>query len=239
MKPLLDCIFQPILNRAGNVYAFEALMRFKGYPDRSPFPVIRRWEKSGYIEMVDLMMIDIISEAVKATTWKPRIHINASVRTIEAIGNLYLDRLAVLRPLTRQLVIEITESVAINSPLLFLRFVNACRAQGYHIALDDCVPGHPYAGEKFMQSVRPSIVKIDGKFFQESMRTDDSDELDRVIRIAHQTKASVIIEHVSSVTHQNYAFMHGADMVQGFETSMPRQNTNCTFGEQTVNWGTK
>ena len=221
-------------------------MRFKGYPERSPFPVIRRWEKSGYIEMVDLMMIDIVSEAVKAAAWKPRIHINVSVRTIEAIGNLYLDRLAVLRPLTRQLIIEITESVAINSSLLFLRFVNACRAQGYHIALDDCEPGHPYAGEKFMRSVRPSIVKIDGMFFQESMRTNDSDELDRMIRTAHQSPALVIIEHVSNTEHWNRAFACGADLVQGYVTgvamTLPARDTERRFWgflEQTVFSGTK
>ena len=52
------------------------------------------------------------------------------------------------------------------------------------------------------------------------MLTNDSDELDKMIHTAHQLRALVIIEHVSSITHQNYAFMHGADMVQGFETGV-------------------
>ncbi len=223
MKPLLDCAFQPILNKSGNVYAYEALMRFKGHPERSPFPVIRRWEKSGYIEMVDLMMIDVVREALKVAAWKPRIFINVSVRTIEAIGDLYIARLALLRSLTRQLVIEVTESARISNAASFLQFIKNCRAQGYHIALDDCEPGHPYAAAGFMQSVQPSIVKIDGLFFQDSIRAGVSDKLVKLIHTAHQSRASVIIEHVSSDEHRILAFEYGADLVQGYETGAPER----------------
>ena len=218
MKPLLNCTFQPIVHESGNVYAYEALMRFKGCPDQSPFPMIRRWEKSGYIERVDLMMIDVVCAAVKAAVWKPRIAINVSVRTIEAIGSLYIARLASLRSLTRHLIIEITESVKISDEISFHRFVKDCRAQGYHIALDDCKPGHPYAGAGFMKSVQPSIVKIDGLFFQNSICTGAIDELLRLIHTAHQSQAAVIMEYVHNTRLRKLAFVYGADFVQGYET---------------------
>ena len=229
MKPLLDCAFQPIVHESGKVYAYEALMRFR-YSDQNPLPLIRYWEKSGYIATVDLMMIDIVSEAVKAAAWKPRIAINVSVRTIEAVGSLYVARLVSLGSLTRHLIIEITESVKISDVVSFLQFVMDCRAQGYHIALDDCEPGHPFASAGFMKSVQPSIVKIDGLFFQSSIRIGAIDGLVGLIGTAHQSQASVIIEHVSNTKYRNQAFACGADLVQGYETGLPGQLPSVPYG---------
>ncbi|HQT82030.1 MAG: hypothetical protein B7Z60_07195 [Ferrovum sp. 37-45-19] len=231
MKPLLDCAFQPIVHESGNVYAYEALMRFKGHPDQSPLPLIRHWEKSGYIETVDMMMVDVVCAAVMTAAWKPRIAINVSVRTIEAAGSEYVAKLAFLASITQHLVIEVTETAKISNATLFLQFIKGCRDCGYHIALDDCEPGHPFAFPGFMQSIRPSIVKVDGLFFQNSIRTGAIDALLGLIYTAHRSQARVIIEHVSSVEHRNRAFSYGADLVQGYETGMPGQLTNCTFAD--------
>lgn len=227
MVSLLDCAFQPIVHENGNIYAYEALMRFKGHFDRSPDQLIRYWERSGYIETMDLMMVDVICAAVKTASMKmksqPRIAINVSVRTIEAIGNQYIAKLAPLGDLTRHLIIEITESVKISNAAAFLRFIMKCKAHGYHIALDDCAPGHPFATSEFMGVIRPAIVKIDGGFFQNCVQTGVIDMLLGLIHTAHQLPALVIIEHISNEEYRNLAFEYGADFVQGYAVGMPGQ----------------
>ena len=225
MVSLLDCAFQPIVDENGNIYAYEALMRFKGHFDRSPDQLIRYWERSGYIETMDLLMVDVICAAVKTASMKSqlRIAINVSVRTIEAIGSQYIVKLASLGELTRHLIVEITESVKVSNAAAFLRFIMKCKEYGYHIALDDCEPGHPFATPEFMGAIRPAIVKIDGEFFQNCVQTGVIDMLLGLIQTAHQLPALVIIEHVSSEEYRNLAFKYGADFVQGYETGAPGQ----------------
>lgn len=221
MQNLLEPLFQPITDATGEVYAYEALLRFKGEPGNSPLASVKRWEKTGFIRVVDLAMLDCIGQALQASKLRPRLAVNVSIATIESAGPGYLAELQRLAGSARRLVIELTETAPVRDASALLRFASACRANGFLIALDDCAPGHPYGTAAFLGNLRPELVKIDGPFLQESFRTGHIAPLRELIDTAHKFKANVIAEHISSQELRDFALYLGVNLLQGYAVGMP------------------
>ncbi len=218
---LLEPLFQPIQDINGKTYAFESLLRFRGYADNSPLPMVRRWEKTGFINIIDIAMLDSIRSAVQAAAWQPALAVNVSIATIERDGNGYLAELHRLARHSRRLIVELTETAPITNASAVLRFAAACRANNFVIALDDCSPGHPDGTDAFLGTLRPELVKIDGEFLMKSFNSGDVDELRQLIDTAHRFKALVIAEHVSSPDVHQFALFLGVNYVQGYAVGMP------------------
>lgn len=221
MQNLLEPLFQPILDTTGKTYAFEALLRFRGHANHSPLSMVKRWEKTGFIRVIDLAMLDSIGDAVRAAAWRPRLAVNVSIATIERDGAGYLAELHRLAANSRRLIVELTETAPVNDASAVLRFAAACRANGFLIALDDCAPGHPYGTAAFLGNMRPELVKIDGEFLQKSFKSGDVDELRQLIDTAHSFKSLVIAEHISSPELHQFALFLGVNFVQGFAVGAP------------------
>lgn len=217
----LEPLFQPILDRHGIVYAYEALLRLRGHPF-GPAKLVQRWERTGYIAALDLAMVRRIGELLVANGTRPRIAVNVSVVTVETAGDAYVQALAAIAPHTQLLIVELTETVPIRNPALVARFYSACRVRGFAVALDDCRPGHRYAAPAFIARLRPQLVKLDGPFLQACYRNPEQlPDLDRIVRAAHQAEAKVVAEFISSMELCAFAFRIGADYVQGFALGMP------------------
>ncbi len=221
MQYLFDPLFQPIADVDGALYAYEALLRLRGYNDRSPLAIVQRWERSGFIRIADRAMLRSVREALDQAGQRPRVAVNVSIATIESAGDAYRADLEKLAGSARRLIVELTETAPIRDPAAVLRFAAACKANGFHVALDDCQPGHPYGTASFIRNFRPSIVKIDGGFLQQSLAAGAIHELRRLIDTAHQYKARVIAEHVADEALRAFAFDIGADFAQGFAIGEP------------------
>ncbi|BAP88984.1 diguanylate cyclase/phosphodiesterase [Burkholderiales bacterium GJ-E10] len=220
-ESLVAPLFQPIANFSGKIYAYEALMRIAGRLEDSPADHIRRWEQSGFIGIADRAMVRAVAAAVAMLPYRPRIAINASVRTIETAGADYLAGLAPLIPRSQRVIVELTETAPVRDSVAITRFVGACRDSGIHVALDDCRPDHPYGSEEFIRLVRPSIIKIDGIALHQAIRSGTTKEMRRLIGIAHRQNAHVVIEYVTDALLYAYAFSIGADFVQGVHVGIP------------------
>jgi EAL domain-containing protein (putative c-di-GMP-specific phosphodiesterase class I) len=221
MHDLLEPMFQPIADRSGTVYAYEALLRFRGAADSSPLSIVKRWEKSGFIRVLDKAMLDSVSSVTKAAAWRPRLAVNVSITTIESDGAAYLAELQRLAGRARRLIVELTETAPVRDASAVLRFAAACRASGFSVALDDCSPTHPYGSAAFLNNMRPELVKIDGAFLQESFRSGDVQPLRELIDAAHHYRAGVIAEHVSTEALREFALFLGVNFVQGYAIGKP------------------
>lgn len=217
---LLEPLFQPIVSRDGQIYAYEALMRLRG-SNESPAKMVKRWEKSGFIRMADLAMLKRVTELLLVSGTKPRIAVNVSIATIEAAGQEYIDALVSVAPHTKRLIVELTETAPVLKPTTLIQFANVCRTNGVIVALDDCRPGHPYGSASFIKGLRPQILKIDGEYIETSFKTGSISGLRNLIDIAHAIDAKVIAEYISSKELMDFVFYLGADFVQGFELGRP------------------
>lgn len=217
---LLLPLFQPILDKDGRTFAYEALMRFKNH-SLSPAALIKRWEKAGQIHGVDMAMVRRIGDILVERGTRPRIALNASIVTIETAGDEYLQSLRDLTPAAAMVIVELTETADISDHSALRRFHAACRGSGIAVALDDCRPGHLYGDPLFLASFRPHFVKIDGLYLQACHQAGDTVELKKLIAAAHTNGARVIAEYVSNQELRNFAFQLGVDYAQGFALGMP------------------
>lgn len=217
---LLEPLFQPIVSKDGQIYAYEALMRLRGSQE-SPAKMVKRWEKSGFIKMADLAMLKRVTEQLLISKSKPRIAVNVSIATIEAAGQEYIDALVNVAPHTKRLIVELTETVPVLKPSTLIQFATVCRANGVIVALDDCRPGYPYGSASFINGLKPQILKIDGAYIEASYKTGSIKGLRNLIEIAHAIDAKVIAEYISSKELMEFMFYLGADFVQGFELGRP------------------
>lgn len=230
---LIEPHFQPILNRDGAVFAYEALLRLRGHPF-GPGKLIERWEQSGYIVTLDLAMVRRIGELLIANGARPRIAVNVSIVTVQRAGKAYVTALQSIAPHAGQIIVELTETMPVTDLAAVTRFCAACQAQGFLVALDDCRPGHLYAAPDFIANIKPQLVKIDGPFlvacFNDPRQLAD---LDRLVQAARQVDAQVIAEFISSMELREFAFRAGADYVQGFALGLPAPLASTKEGVRT------
>lgn len=216
----LEPLFQPIFDRAGRVFAYEALLRLKGR-NTSPARLVKRFERTGRIVELDLAMVRRVSEILIANGSRPRLCINVSLVTVEKAGPAYIQALESIAPHTRLLIVELTETAPISDLAALRIFYAECRHRGYALALDDCRPGHLYGSPFFICSLQPQFVKLDGRFLHESYASKDLAPMASIIQAARATSAPVIAEFVSSPELHEFAFQAGADYAQGYELGVP------------------
>lgn len=222
IQDLLEPLFQPIADRNGKVYAYEALMRFAGEGHRvSPLAIVKRWERTGFIRVLDRAMLVSIADATRAAAMRPRLAVNVSITTVERDGAAYLADLQELAGRTRSLIVELTETAPVRDASAVLRFVAACRASGFAVALDDCSPSHPYGSPAFLSNMRPELVKIDGAFLNDCFVSGDVTALRALIDTAHSFNAGVIAEHIASPELREFALFLGVNYVQGYAVGVP------------------
>ena len=217
----LEPLFQPILDSAGAVFAYEALMRLRGQ-QAGPGKLIEQWEQTGYIASLDLAMVRRVGELLVINGTRPNIAVNVSIVTVQNAGDAYVRALASIAPHAGLLIVELTETMPVTNPGALVRFYAACRGNGFLVALDDCRPGHLYATPEFIAKLQPQLLKLDGPFLQECFR-DNSHlaSLDQIVQAAHAVDAKIIAEFISSMELREFAFRVGADYVQGFALGMP------------------
>lgn len=217
---LLEPLFQPIFDRAGRVFAYEALLRFRG-KNTSPARLVRRFERTGRVPQLDLAMVRRVGEILAANGSRPRIAINVSVVTVEQAGGDYVRALERIASHCRLLIVELTETAPVTDPALLQAFYAECRHRGYSVALDDCRPGHLYGHPFFICSLQPQFIKLDGRFLHESYEKADPVGLSGIVQAARAAAAPVIAEFVSSAELHKFALQLGADYAQGYELGLP------------------
>jgi len=113
-----------------------------------------------------------------------------------------------------QLVLEVTESVVISSPVAIDR-LNTLAALGVTIAIDDFGTG--YSALTTLRSLPAKIVKIDKSFVAGSTENPgDRAVIEAVVKMATQMGMRTIAEGVERLEQQAFLETIGTDAVQGY-----------------------
>ena len=165
-----DVAFQPIVTIATRqICHFEALARFGGGSDRSPYELITFAENTGLICDFDYAMceklIDWLHNANK-TGQRYSIALNLSGHSVT--NTAFLAKLQGLLKehdsIRQQLIIEITESARIKDLQLANQFIQSLRKSGHTVCLDDFGAGS--AALRYLHDLDVDVVKIDGQYIQ-------------------------------------------------------------------------
>ncbi|MGE0744384.1 MAG: EAL domain-containing protein [Rhodospirillales bacterium] len=163
-----DIAFQPIVSIADrSIHHYEALARFAGRSEHSPYELITFAENTGLICDFDYAMcckvLRWLGDA-KAAGRRRVVAVNISGRSIgsDAFVAQALELFATLRGDRAQLVIEITESATIRDLEATNKVIQVLRRAGHEVCLDDFGAGA--AALRYLHALDVDVVKIDGQY---------------------------------------------------------------------------
>lgn len=223
--------FQPISRiDTGNTTHHEVLIRLpaedgKFIPPDAFLPSAARF---GLMSEIDFWMIRhaamAYAEYSKAHT-QLRLSINLSANAFEnddlpAYVEKTFDEFDVP---ASDIILEITESLAVRHPLHVERQINALREFGCQVALDDFGTG--YSSFSYLQKLQFDYIKIDGTFVEDILNNPVDQKMIRMIaEIGREAGMKTIAEYVQDA--ESFALLGelGVDMAQGYFVGKPAKS---------------
>ena len=151
-----------------------------------------------------------------------RLAINMSARSIRhPLWMAELERgLRRLPPLGERLIIEITESSAMEHPDMVRAFMSGLQERGISFAIDDFGAGQ--SSLRYMREFRFDILKIDRQFIDGIAQSPDNRVLTAaIIMIAQQFEMLTVAEGVETEEDAACLCKMGIDCLQGYHFGMP------------------
>ncbi|MGB5324967.1 MAG: bifunctional diguanylate cyclase/phosphodiesterase [Pseudomonadales bacterium] len=224
--------YQPKMDLAsGQVTALEALVRWEHdelgmVPPAEFIPIA---ESAGLISSIGEMVLETAcrhgSRWIEDGVPDAKIAVNLSAKQL--IRN---DMLVVIRRILKRtgfpperLVVELTESLLIDTLDKTCETLHGLREMGIEIAIDDFGTG--YSTFKLLKRLPVDILKIDQMFIQDIIDNRvDAAITKAIIDVAHALDMRVVAEGVENIEHVKLLQELGCDSIQGFYLSeaLPR-----------------
>ncbi len=219
---------QPQYDISHKLRGFEALARMKDSEGNSINPVefIPAAERLGIIDSLDLIVYRkaamFIGKMIRKTGADITLSINASVKHL--MKNGFVDEIKDLLKESgipaKQLEIEITESIWIESAEKAAECLKTLKDMGLQIAIDDFGTG--YSSLSYLNSFPSDILKIDKSFVDKMNETDSSQKyVEAIISMAHVLDLEVIAEGVEEPEQLEVLRGIRCDYIQGFIWGKP------------------
>jgi diguanylate cyclase (GGDEF)-like protein len=210
--------FEPVIEAGSRRGAFhEGLMRI-GRPDGTAIAasdVMPIAERLGLVRLIDHRMLElVIAELVEAPELKLSVNVSPASIIDGTWWNALAAALAAHPGLAPRLIIELTESAAIQNLDETRSFVARARDAGCRIAIDDFGTG--CTSFRNMRRLGVDLVKIDGGFVTNLVRSPDDQAFVRMlIGLAKQLGLKTVAEWVQDEAAAALLTEWGCDYLQG------------------------
>lgn len=210
--------FEPVVETVGRKIAFyECLMRIRR-PDGSIVTaqnVIPFAEHLGFVRLIDHRVLHLVIAELAA---HPSFCASLNASPVSAIDPDWWAALTTqlrLNPgVSERLIIEITETAAIQDIDDTRGFVARAKDLGCRIAIDDFGAG--YTSFRNLRKLGVDMVKIDGAFVESMVRSaDDNAFVLTLLDLAHRLKLTTVAERVPDEATARALAEAGCDYLQG------------------------
>lgn len=221
--------FQPILDvKTGRVHSVEALIRWQ-HPEQGMIPpgkFIPIAEETGLIQPIGewvfwaacRQLADFYAAGILDV--KMGINISAMQMRNDNLPVLAKGAIDALGLDAKDLIFEITESVAMNQPDDTVRILDCLHDMGIALAIDDFGTG--YSSLSYLKMFPIDHLKLDRAFVSEIGEGPDSATIcDATISLGHSLGLRLVAEGVETEEQFEYLRGKGCDLVQGFLFSRP------------------
>ncbi len=181
----------------GSVVGFELLSRGPRGLLENPIDFFSLCVRENILTQVDLKCLRMCLEASASLDPKARLHLNVFPSTLLAVPPLHLVEILRAAPGGRPCVLEISEQQVIGDPSCLREPVEALRAAGVGVALDDVGFGRTFLESLVLLS--PDLVKIDRRLVHGIARNPaQARALKRLLAVLAAVGAEVIAEGIES-----------------------------------------
>jgi diguanylate cyclase (GGDEF)-like protein len=178
-------------------------------------------ERAGLVPLVDGRMLHLVTDHLAAHP-DERLSLNVSPLTLETDD--WLSTLAAhlgARPgIASRLIVEITETAAVRDPDATRARLDAMKALGVVVAIDDFGAGH--TSFRHLRSFPVDLLKLDGAFVQNLSRSaDDRFFVRTLIDLARHLDIPTVAEWVEDEETARLLTEWGIDYLQGDHCGAP------------------
>ncbi len=216
--------YQPIVSaHDGKPEFYEGLVRMldeNGEPVPAGIfvPIV---EQMGLMRLVDRRVLDLGISVLKEN---PEISISINVSGMTAVDPVWLhqlsDHLEARPDVAPRLILEITETVALDDIADSSRFVRSVNEFGCRVALDDFGAG--YTSFRHLRGLNVDLVKIDGSFVRDLPTNEDNQLFVRtLISLAKGIGLKTVAEWVENEEEAEMLRREGVDFLQGWHCGKP------------------
>jgi diguanylate cyclase (GGDEF)-like protein/PAS domain S-box-containing protein len=228
LAPALEALQRDKFNLADHTVMVEALIRWQD-PERGLVPpddFIPLAEQSGLIEPIGEWVIEEVAR--QACRWRDlgvdvTISFNLSPRQMRqpAVMRRLLEKIGALGADPERMVVELTESVAVESPAHTQQQFREARALGLRSAVDDFGAGYSSLGR--LLEIHPDFIKID-RSLTSGIPTNAGAVaiVEGAIGMSRGLGATPILEGIETKEQWCFAVERGCTLGQGFYLGRPQ-----------------
>jgi PAS domain S-box-containing protein len=215
---------QPILDQRDGSLAQEELLVRMRVPDDggeviSPAQFLPAAERCGLIGVVDRWMV---SKGASRAALGRRSEVNVSARSIgdEDLARELAERIAAASPAAGNLILEITETAALQNLDAAIEFAERLTRMGCRFALDDFGTG--FGSLLHLRHLPVSYLKIDSSFVRDVVRDRADQAMIRgIVAIAHELGVLTVAEGIEDRETLDLLRSYGVDYAQGYLIGVP------------------
>lgn len=221
--------YQPVVDvRTGECSSCEALVRWdsKALGFMGPGDFIPLAE---YLGLITSIGDYVLEEACRQCRYwnehgMPDFHINVNLSVVQLLQKDVVGTVARILKKTgvkpRNIVLEITESFAINDMDRVLEIIRGIKELGPRIALDDFGTG--YSSLNYIKQLPLDIIKVDKTFIDDIAEDEYAQAFIKlIVELSDTIDTSIIVEGVENENQLNILKKLGVDYIQGFYYGKP------------------
>lgn len=221
--------YQPVVDvRTGECSSCEALVRWdsKALGFMGPGDFIPLAE---YLGLITSIGDYVLEEACRQCRyWNehgiPDFHINVNLSVVQLLQKDVAETVArILKKTgvnTKNIVLEITESFAINDMDRVLDIIKGIKKLGPRIALDDFGTG--YSSLNYIKQLPLDIIKVDKTFIDDIVEDEYAQAFIKlIVELSDTIDTDIIVEGVENEAQLNILKELGVDYIQGFYYGKP------------------
>lgn len=223
-----ELYFQPQLDiKSNKIIGFEALLRWNS-PDIGPIApnkIIEVAEETHFIIPLGRWILNSACDFLKFTKEKGysglTMSINISILQLlqDDFVNQVLNALRENNLGPEDIVLEITETILMESFDEVIDKLSLLRERNINIALDDF--GKGYSSLSYLKQLPITTMKIDKLFIDDILIGEDA-FLSYIIALGKELGMSVVAEGVEFDSQLSYLIQHNCDIIQGYLFCRPQ-----------------
>ncbi len=215
---LFKLAFQPVFDaKTGAAHMHEALLRMTDSAGTliTAGHLVPIAERLGLIRLIDRAVLQLALQTLQSYQGA-RLSINISATTVTdpRWNAQLLDMIAAAAEPASRLVVEITETAALDNLATSQDFVTSLRNLGCGVALDDFGAG--YTSYRNLKELPLTMIKLDGSFCCNLAEGGENFTFVRsMVELAHAFDLKVVAEWVDTKEDADILAQHGVDYLQG------------------------
>ena len=224
--------FQPIGDwRRRAVFGFEALARCDHPAIPHPGVLFAAAEAADRVPDVERAIRALIVDSL--ADLEPGVSLFVNLHPSTLADPEFFDSSNALFGASERIVLEVTERCPLEEIDGVEARIDALRASGFRIAIDDLGAG--YAGLNTFAKVQPDVVKLDLELIRDVDRSrTNAKVIESMVRLARELDCIVVAEGIETAPEYETLTALGCDLIQGFLLARPAKGfTHVSWPDRT------